>query len=89
MSSFSISGFKQHIETPRADKGKSHRYPPKRTRWDCQGQDNANLAFNDSTAKKKIGMSMTQREFKNPVEIREYWKQAKRKQRAKGKQELS
>ena len=54
-------------------------------RWNlvCHGQTDANLSFNPTSAD---GTAMdTVRAFKHSVEMREYWRLEKRKQRAQAR----
>lgn len=84
---FVIEPFKSRKRAFRSDKGKSHNYPKRRKNWNlfCHGHSEANLALN-RTIKHSLVMDTvleTKKSFKNCVEIRNYWKERKRHQRAK------
>lgn len=69
----------------RSDKGKNHSYPKQRKRWNlvCHGQTDANLSFNPTNADDTV--MDTVRAFKHSVDMREYWRLEKRKQRAQAR----
>jgi hypothetical protein len=81
---FSIESFKPK-SIFRSDKGKRHNYPKQRTRWIlvCHGHSEANLSFNPTSASQTV--MDTSKVFKHSAELREYWRLAKRKQRAQAK----
>jgi hypothetical protein len=84
---FSVSGFNSQRDF-RSDKGKKHSYPSKRKCWNliCHGQLVTNLSINQT--KDNIVVMDTVKSFKNPPEMREYWKLHKRKSRTKQKEDL-
>ena len=81
---FSIEPFKPK-PVFRSDKGKRHNYPKQRTRWSlfCHGHFEANLSFNPTSANQTV--MDAPKVFKLSAELREYWRLAKRKQRAQAK----
>jgi hypothetical protein len=84
---FVIESFKSRKHDYRSDKGKKHSYPKIRVRWNYfrQGQDKPNLTRYVGTADNVV---MDQKkEFKNPPEVREYWRTKKQNQRAIHKQQ--
>lgn len=66
----------------RSDKGKKHSYPKQRKNWNLagHGQTDANLSFNPTSTNDTV--MDTVRALKHSPELREYWRLAKRKQRA-------
>jgi len=88
-SDFVIAPFKRRKRSFRSDKGKRHNYPKERTRWSliCHGHSKENLSFNPTSPNDTV--MDTERAFKHSVEFREYWRLAKRKQRAQAKKRSS
>jgi hypothetical protein len=79
-SGFSVGPFKSRKHDFRADKGKKHHYPEQRKQWNfSHGQTEANLSKYDSGA--NCSVMDTAKQFKNPPEIREYWRVHKAKER--------
>jgi hypothetical protein len=66
----------------RSDKGKKHNYPKERRLWSllCHGHYGSNLSFNQTGSNSAVMDNV--KAFKHSVELREYWRLAKRKQRA-------
>jgi hypothetical protein len=64
----------------RADKGKKQSYPKQRKRWNLisHGQANMNLNLNQTTEQHSV--INNNKAFKNPPEIREYWRIHKQQQ---------
>ena len=83
---FIIEPFRQRKHEFRADKGKKHVYPDQRKRWNLirHGQINLNLSLNQTT--EQYSVMDDNKSFKNPPEIREYWRIKKREERTKAKQ---
>lgn len=77
---FTVEPFKRKPEF-RSDKGKKHCYPKQRERWNLisHGQTDTNLTLNETT--EQYTVMDTAKTFKNPPEIRNYWKLHKRQQR--------
>ena len=80
-SDFVIESFKRRKREFRADKGKKHRYPKTRVSWNysSRGQSKPNLNRYGTNAKYII--MNQENKFKNPAEIREYWRVHKQEQR--------
>jgi hypothetical protein len=86
---FMIEPFKPRKHGPRSDKGRKHNYPKARMSWNlmCHGHFNSNLSFNrTNNSNEVVGTTKT---FKHSIELREYWRLAKRKQRAKAKKRVT
>ena len=85
-SDFSIEPFRRRKRDFRADKGRKHYYPKQRRRWNLirHGRINPNLSLNQTTEQYSVMDSA--KSFKNPPEIREYWRIKKREERTKAKQ---
>jgi hypothetical protein len=83
---FIIEPFRQRKHEFRADKGKKHICPDQRKRWNLisHGQINLNLSLNQTT--EQYSVMDDNKSFKNPPEIREYWRIKKREERTKAKQ---
>jgi hypothetical protein len=84
---FSIDSFRPRKREFRADKGKKHSYPGRRKRWNpicLKTKKQLNLSFNESNT---ITLSMDTleppKQFKHSQEVREFMRDAKRKQRSK------
>ncbi|MGA3289506.1 MAG: hypothetical protein ABSD42_04615 [Candidatus Bathyarchaeia archaeon] len=82
---FSIDSFRPRKREFRADKGKKHSYPGQRKRWNLlsHGHFDSNLNLNPKTEHITV-MDTQVKQFKNPPEIRDYWRIHKAIQRAKG-----
>ena len=83
---FIIEPFRQRKHEFRADKGKKHIYPKQRRRWNLirHGRKNPNLSLNQTN--EQYPVMDGNKSFKNPPEIREYWRIKKREERTKAKQ---
>lgn len=83
---FVVEPFKSRKRKFRADKGKKHNYPKSRRCWRifCQRQKTVNLSLNETNA--HISSMDNQKVFKYPLEVRKFWREQKRKYRAKKKQ---
>jgi hypothetical protein len=83
---FIIEPFRQRKHEFRADKGKKHIYPKQRKQWNLirHGQINLNLSLNQTT--EQYSVIDDNNSFKNPPEIREYWRIKKREEPTKAKQ---
>jgi len=83
---FTVEPFRQRKHEFRADKGKKHIYPKQRRRWNLirHGRINPNLSLNQTN--EQYTVMEGNKSFKNPPEIREYWRIKKREERTKAKQ---
>jgi hypothetical protein len=85
MAEVSVSCFKPRVRGPRSDKGKKHSYPEQRKKplnSPSKTVKDTNLSLN---AKQGRVLVMS-RKYKGTPSMREYWREQKRKQRAKEKE---
>jgi hypothetical protein len=84
-SEFSIEPFRSRKHEFRTDKGKKHCYPEQRISWifRSHGQTESNLMLNQTS--EHYTVMDKEKKFKNPPNMREYWRVHKREQRAQKK----